>query len=98
MSEFRPNPDNPSPPRGPDPTLDPMLRAPVQRDRTGGAMWGWIAGIAVLILIGFIVAGGWGSGTHNGATTAANSPASTAPGPATTGAAPSTTGAAPASR
>jgi hypothetical protein len=93
MTEFRPNPDDPSPsaPRGPDPTLDPMMRDPVERDRTGGAMWGWIAGIAVLILIGFIIVGGWGSGTHNGTNTASNSPA-----PATTGAAPSATGAAPA--
>jgi hypothetical protein len=75
-----------------------MLRVPVQRDRTGSAMWGWIAGIAVLILIGFIIVGGWGSGTHNGTNTAANFPASNAPAPATTGAAPSTTGAAPAAR
>src|SRR3974390_1851891 len=98
MSEFRPNPDNPSPPRGPDPTLDPMLRAPVQRDRTGGAMWGWIAGIAVLILIGFIVAGGLAAGPPKAPPPARNPPASTAPGPATTGAAPSPTAAAPASR
>jgi hypothetical protein len=96
MADFRPNPDDPSAPRGPDPTLsraDPMLRDPAERARTGGAMWGWIAGIAVLILIGFIIVGGWGSGGRNGTNTAANRPASTAPAPATTGAA--TTGAAP---
>jgi hypothetical protein len=98
MSEFRPNPDDPSPsaPRGPDPTIArpaPTLRDPVERDRTGGAMWGWIAGIAVLILIGFIVVGGWGSGSRTGTNTAANTPASTAPAPATTGA--PATGAAP---
>jgi hypothetical protein len=96
MTDFRPNPDDPSAPRGPDPTVaSPMLRDPAERDRTGGAMWGWIAGIAVLILIGFIIVGGWGSGSRTGTNTAANSPASTAPAPATTGAAPSTTGAAP---
>ena len=90
MSEFRPNPDDPSPsaPRGPDPTLTPMSRDALERDRTGGAMWGWIAGIAVLILIGFIVVGGWGSGSRTGTHTAANTPAPAATGAATTGAAP----------
>jgi hypothetical protein len=46
-------------------------------------MWGWIAGIAVLILIAFVLVGGWGG---NGTNTAARAPASTAP--VTTGAAP----------
>jgi hypothetical protein len=97
MTEFRPNPDDPSPtaPRGVDPTLDPMVRDPAERDRTGSAMWGWIAGVAVLILIGFIIVGGWGSGSRTGTNTASNAPASTAPAPATTGAAPAATGAAP---
>lgn len=100
MSDFYSNPDNPSAPRGPDPAVsrpEPMPRDPVERDRTGGAVWGWIAGIAVLILIGFIVVGGWGSsGNRTGTNTAANSPAATAPARATTGAAPSTgTGAPP---
>ena len=91
MTEFRPNPDDPSPsaPRGPDPLRNPMSRAPLERNRGGNAMWGWIAGLAVLILIGFIVVGGWGSGSRTGNQTAANAPA-----PATT-AAPATTGAAP---
>ena len=73
-----------------DTTIDP-----IERDRAGGAMWGWIAGIAVLILIAFVLIGGWGSGGGNGGTnTAANAPASA---PATTPApAPSTTGQAPA--
>jgi len=82
------NPD-PTAPRGRDPTIsdpDPMIRDPLERDRTGGAMWGWIAGIAVLILIAFVLVGGWGRTGGNGTNTAANTPASTAP--ATTGAAP----------
>jgi hypothetical protein len=100
MTDFRPNPDDPSAPRGRDPTLEPMPRDRVGRDGTGGAMWGWIAGIAVLILIGFIVVGGWGSGNRNGTDTASNrpAPATTGSAPSNTGTAPSTTGAAPASR
>lgn len=81
------NPD-PTAPRGPDPTLanrDPMVTDPLERDRTGGAMWGWIAGIAVLILIAFILVGGWGWGGWGGGNTVANAPANP---PATTGAAP----------
>ena len=62
-----------------------MTGDPLERDRTGGAMWGWIAGIAVLILIAFVLVGGWGWG-GNGTNTAARAPASTAP--VTTGAAP----------
>ena len=84
-------------PRSRDPIAgptDPMLRDPVERDRTGGAMWGWIAGIAVLILIAFILVGGWGWGDRSGINTAANAPAAA---PTTTGtgsrtAAPATTG------
>ena len=72
-------------PRYTDPPTDPRFRDPVLRDdtSTGGAMWGWIAGIAVLILIVFVLIGGWnGSGT-NTASNAPNNPAAT-----TTGAAP----------
>jgi len=50
-------------------------------------MWGWIAGIAVLILIAFIIVGGWGW-SNGGRNTAVNSPAA----PATTGVAPASTG------
>ena len=70
-------------PRYTDPPTDPRLREPVVRDDVsgGGAMWGWIAGIAVLILIVFVLIGGWNG---SGPTTASN-PASPA---ATTGSAP----------
>ena len=49
-----------SDPRYTDPRLsDPVLR----RDEGLGGTWGWIAGVAVLLLIGFlIIAGGNGIG------------------------------------
>ncbi|HEY5280475.1 MAG TPA: hypothetical protein VIJ67_12025 [Pseudolabrys sp.] len=75
-------------PRYTDPPTDPRFRDPVLRDDTsrGGAMWGWIAGIAVLILIVFVLIGGWnGSGT-NTASNAPNNPAATTTGSAPGGA------------
>jgi hypothetical protein len=83
------NPD-PTAPRGPDPTVapvDPLIADPVERDRTGGAMWGWIAGIAVLVLIAFVLIGGWGWSGNSGGNSVARAPAASAP--ITTGAAPS---------
>jgi hypothetical protein len=75
-------------PRYTDPPTDPRLRDPALRDDTasGGAMWGWIAGIAVLILVVFVLIGGWnGSGTNTASNTP-NTPAAT-----TTGSAPRST-------
>jgi hypothetical protein len=66
-------------PRYNDPRTDPVL----SRDASIGGVWGWIAGLAVLALIAFIVIAGW-NGNPN---TASNGPA-----PMTTG---STTGTAP---
>lgn len=74
-------------PRYTDPPTDSRFRDPVVRDDTssGGAMWGWIAGIAVLILIVFVLIGGWnGSGT-NTASNAPKNPAATTTGSATGG-------------
>lgn len=78
-----------------DPRNDPRLSDPVTRrpDNVGG-MWGWIAGIAVLVLIAIILIAGWNNNTH----TASNPPAATTgsatapvtPHPATTGAGPAT--------
>ena len=71
-----------------DPPRDTRFSDPVvrRRDPASDRLWGWIAGIAVLILVGFILAAGWtGSNTNS----ASNAP------PATTGSAPSTTGSAP---
>lgn len=68
-------------PRFTDPRYDnPPLSEPVlRRPDNSGSMWGWIAGIAVLALIGFILVAGWNSGPS---TTASNNA------PATTGSAP----------
>lgn len=65
-------------PRFTDPRLsDPVLR----RDEAVGGVWGWVAGLAVLALIGFIMIASWNSAD----TTASNSPSSP---PMTTGSAP----------
>jgi hypothetical protein len=74
---LEPKEDVMSDPRYTDQRLnDPMLR----RDRSGDSTWGWIAGIAVLLLIGFIVVAGWNSSGDN--TAANNQP------PITTGSTP----------
>ena len=52
-------------PRFTDP--DPRLSDPVvRRDDNTGGMWGWIAGVAVLVLIGFLIIARW----NNSGTTA----------------------------
>jgi multidrug efflux pump subunit AcrA (membrane-fusion protein) len=75
-----------SDPRFTDPRLsDPVLR----RDEGVGGTWGWIAGLAILALIAFLLIAGWNSNPNS-----ANNNAS----PATTGTAtrqmspPTTTG------
>lgn len=60
---------------------DPITRdSGVARDQSINRMWGWIAGIAVAVLIAFIIIAGWNGGNQ----TASNPPA-----PATTGSGPS---------
>ena len=54
--------------------------APLRSENAGG-VWGWIAGLAVVALIAFVVVAGWNSATTN---TASNPPAAT-PAPMTTG-------------
>jgi hypothetical protein len=56
-------------PRYNDPTVDTGLR----RDRNSASMWGWIAGLAVVVLIAFILVAGWNGNTR----TAGNGPQST---------------------
>jgi hypothetical protein len=84
-----------------DPRFDQRLSDPVERrPDTSGGMWGWIAGIAVVVLIAIILIAGWNSNP----TTASNTPSTTtgsapmsspmSPRPATP---PSTTGSAPSS-
>jgi len=54
-----------SDPRYSDPRLsDPVLR----RDEGVGGPWGWIAGIAVILLIGFLVIMGWNSNSNTAST------------------------------
>lgn len=72
-----------SDPRFTDPRYsDPRLSDPVLRPDDSGGLWGWVAGIAVLALIAFVVIAGWSGNRSNVAST--NSAA-----PITTGSAPS---------
>jgi hypothetical protein len=62
---------------------DPRLSDPVlPRDDAIGGTWGWLAGIAVVALIAFLVIAGWNSNSN----TASNNPS-----PAATGSAPDNT-------
>jgi hypothetical protein len=71
---------------------DPRLHDPVLQDDTSvGGMWGWIAGLTLLVLIAFVVVAGWNSDRQ----TASNSPSapiSTGSAPPRTAMPPSTTG------
>jgi hypothetical protein len=40
-------------------SLDPYLQGPDPEEKEESALWGWIAGIAVIILIMFVLVGGW---------------------------------------
>lgn len=78
-----------------DPRYEQHLSEPVDRrpDASGG-VWGWIAGIAVVVLIAIILIGGWNSNKN----AASNAPSATTgsatapmarPSSSTTGSAPS---------
>lgn len=62
-----------SDPRYTDPRYnDPRLSDPVLRQNDGiGGTWGWIVGMAVIVLIAIVMVAGW----HGGGNTASNSPA-----------------------
>ena len=48
-----------------DPSNDPWLKdSATQSGEIVGGKWGWIAGIAVLVLIAIILIAGWNSNTH----------------------------------
>jgi hypothetical protein len=73
-------------PRYNDPPVDTGLR----RDRSGASMWGWIAGLAVVVLIAFILVAGWNgsnrtveNGPHS--TVGSGTTAQPVPPPTTTG-------------
>ena len=54
-----------------DPRYEERLSDPVnRRPDTDGGMWGWIAGIAVVVLIAIILIAGWNSNKN----TASNAP------------------------
>jgi hypothetical protein len=64
-------------PRNVDPRWqDHQFSDPVRRhDQSVDRMWGWVAGLAVVVLIVFIVIVGWNAGGPTN--TASNAPAST---------------------
>lgn len=67
-------------PRLDDPRNDPNFIQPAPlRDESTGGVWGWIAGLAVVALIAFVVLAGW----NNSSTQNAANP--TPPAPITTG-------------
>ena len=69
-------------PRFSDQRNDPHYIPPAPlRDESTGGVWGWVAGIAVVALIAFVIAAGWNSATKD---TMATAPA-TSPAPITTG-------------
>jgi hypothetical protein len=71
-----------SDPRNTDPRYSepPLVESDLRAERGNGAMWGWAAGIAVVILIAFILAAGWNS---NPQTASKAPPATTGSGAAT---------------
>jgi hypothetical protein len=76
-------------PRNTDPRRqDFQFSDPVRRRDLGvDSMWGWVAGLAVVVLIAFIVIFGWNA---SGPETAANTPRQNAPAATTTGQGPAT--------
>jgi hypothetical protein len=75
-------------PRYTDPRLsDPVLR----RDESVGGMWGWIAALAVLALVGFVALASWSS-DRNSASNNSSTPTTTSSAPPRNVAPPSTTG------
>ena len=62
----------------------------VRRDESVGGMWGWIAGVAVPLLIGFLIIAGWNSNSNTASS--GRSTATTASMPARTATPPSTAG------
>jgi hypothetical protein len=74
-----------SDPRYTDPPIDPVLR----RNESVGGVWGWIAGLAVLALIAFMIVAGWNGNSNTANDTTPSITTGSAP---RTGMPPSTTG------
>lgn len=67
-----------SDPRYTDPNHDSQFSDPVlRRNQSVDRMWGWIAGIAVVVLIGFILIAGWNSNPNTASIPSAAPPGST---------------------
>jgi ABC-type phosphate transport system substrate-binding protein len=68
-------------PRFTDPRLsDPMIRRDEWtsgRDENVGGMWSWVAGVSLLLLIGFLIFAGWNSNS-NTANSSSSPPTTTA--------------------
>ena len=68
---------------------DPRQSDPVlARDETTSGIWGWVAGLAILALIAFVVVAGWHSDRNtasNNSPAPATSAQRSAPTPSTTG-------------
>jgi len=83
-----------------DPRFDERLSDPVERrPDTSGGMWGWIAGVAVVVLIAIILIAGWNSNKYaasNAPATATGAVTSPMTPPSTTGSAPNSSPMAPA--
>lgn len=71
-------------PRNTDPRRQDVQFSKPVRHREEGAdrMWGWVAGLAVVVLLAFILIVGWNAG---GPETASNAPRQNAPAATTTG-------------
>lgn len=65
---------------------DPVL----SRDQTDSGVWGWVAGLAILALIAFVVIAGWNSDKNTASTGGPSNAPATANAPRSP---PSTTGA-----
>jgi hypothetical protein len=78
-------------PRHTDPRdSDPYPSSNLRAERGNAAMWGWIAGIAAVVLLAFVLAAGWNNDPQTAsqtppATTGSGATTQTAPPPATTG-------------
>ena len=72
-----------SDPRYTDPRGDRRVNGPTTRSRMrgDGALWGWIAAIAVMVLIAFVLIAGWNNTDKNTATNTSTAPVTTSPAP-----------------
>ena len=69
---------------------DPRQSDPVlTRDETAGGVWSWVAGLAILALVAFVVIAGWNSDRNTASNNSSPAPATSAqrsmPAPSTTG-------------